>query len=260
MAAAPSTLAELGPRLRAVAEFVLPGQPMADLCCDHAYLATALVASGRVPRAIAGDLNAGPLAQAREGVAAAGLEGRVDLRLGDGAQVLTPGGVDGVATVTLAGIGAGLAGRLVAEGGRGGHLEGVARLVVQANDVFPRLGQLRAELASLGWQIVDERLALEARRIYVTLACAPLEVGTRRVYSERERDLGPVLGRGVDPLYGEWLTRERERVTRALAGMARSQSQGQSLARAPFEAWLARLDDELSRQPGRGSPSPGAGE
>ena len=67
---ADAALGELGPRLRAVAEQVLVDLPVADLCCDHAALALALVRSGRVPRAIAVDVAPSPLVGARRRIAA----------------------------------------------------------------------------------------------------------------------------------------------------------------------------------------------
>jgi tRNA (adenine22-N1)-methyltransferase len=204
----------LGPRLRALAERVLPGRPVADLCCDHAKLAAALVAEGRVPSAIAADVNAEPLAAAAERVVALGLSDRVALRQGDGVTVLVAGEV---ATVVIAGIGAPLAERLLVAGEAGGHLRGVERLLVQANHGFPKLGALRATLDGLGWGIVDEVLVADQGRLYPILICERGQPGLR---DEVDRELGPILRRRLDPLADAWFERERARVSRALAGMA----------------------------------------
>jgi tRNA (adenine22-N1)-methyltransferase len=203
----------LGPRLRALAERVLAGRPVADLCCDHAKLAAALVGEGRVPSAIAADVNADPLAAAAERIAALGLSDRVELRQGDGATVLAAGEVG---TVVIAGIGAPLAERLVVMGEAGGHLVGVERLLVQANHGFPKLGALRATLDRLGWGIADEVLVVDQGRLYPIVVC---ERGQPGLADEVDRELGPILRRRIDPLANAWFARERARISRALVGM-----------------------------------------
>jgi tRNA (adenine22-N1)-methyltransferase len=212
----------LGPRLRAIADRVLPGLPVADLCCDHAQLAAALIVEGRVPGAIAADINVAPLQAAAAMLAELGIGDRVSLRQGDGAAVLVPGEV---ATVVIAGIGALLAERIVAEGQA--KLAGVGRLIVQVNHGFPKLGQLRARLAVLGWVIVDETVARDQGRLYPILVAEP---GVAGVLDEADRELGPVLRHSGDPLVRAWFERERARVERALAGMQGARAEAEMLA------------------------------
>ena len=52
---------ELSKRLRAVAELVTPGYRVADIGTDHAYVPIWLVQNGRIPSAVAMDVNEGPL-------------------------------------------------------------------------------------------------------------------------------------------------------------------------------------------------------
>ena len=205
----------LGPRLRAIADQVLPGLVVGDLCCDHGRLAVALVLEGRVPRAIAVDINRPPLDKAAALVRAQGLANRVELREGDGALMLEPGEVG---TVVLAGIGASLAERMISRAEQAGRWVGVTRLVVQVDHGFPRLGDLRATLGELGWAIVDELVAQDTARLYPIVVCERGPVGANDD-DEADRDLGPVLRRRRDPLTRAWFERERERVERALVDM-----------------------------------------
>ena len=92
----------LDKRLSAVAALVRRGSTVADIGTDHAYLPVYLVQSGACPRAVAADLREGPLAAAREHVAAAGLSDVIDTRLGDGLSPLAPGEAD---DIVIAGMG-----------------------------------------------------------------------------------------------------------------------------------------------------------
>lgn len=198
----------LTPRLAAVAGYVLPGQPMADIGTDHAYLPTYLIESGTVPSAIAGDVVAGPLDAARMTVHEAGLSDQVELRLGNGLQVVKPGEVR---TATICGMG----GPLIAEILAAGPLEGIERLVLQ-----PMAGEerLREWLAANGWKLVDEQLVEDAGRIYLILVA---ERGSMTL-TEGELLIGPHLrqhGGALLARYAEILLAQLER---ALAGARQS--------------------------------------
>jgi tRNA (adenine22-N1)-methyltransferase len=61
----------------------------ADIGCDHGHLAASLVLNGAI--AIASDIHHGPLNAAAETFRRLGISSKVDLRLGDGLSVLSPG-------------------------------------------------------------------------------------------------------------------------------------------------------------------------
>ena len=84
-------------------ELVRPGEPVADIGCDHGKLTAVLAASGRYPKVIGADLRPGPLAKAEQTLEYAGCKDRAELRLGDGLSVLSPGEVS---TIVLAGVSA----------------------------------------------------------------------------------------------------------------------------------------------------------
>lgn len=176
----------LSPRLAAVADYIPPGEVLADVGTDHAYLPAALLQAGRIPRAIAGDILPGPLEAARATVAEAGLQDRIDLRMGNGLQILQPGEA---ATASICGMG----GPLIAEILAAGPLEGIRRLALQ-----PMAGEerLREWLVGSGWRIVDEQLVEDGGRIYVVMAA---ERGAMAL-NEAETALGPHLLRKGGPL------------------------------------------------------------
>ena len=81
-------LPTLDARLAAAAELVRPGEPVADIGCDHGKLTAVLAASGKYPKVIGADLRPGPLAKAEQTLEHAGCKDRAELRLGDGLSVL----------------------------------------------------------------------------------------------------------------------------------------------------------------------------
>ena len=58
-------LPTLDARLTAAAQLVRPGQPVADIGCDHGKLTAVLAASGRYPKVIAAGLRPRPAGQAK---------------------------------------------------------------------------------------------------------------------------------------------------------------------------------------------------
>ena len=64
----------LSPRLQMVADFVPPCAYAADIGTDHGYLPIWLLQNGVIRSAIAADIHAGPLANARQSAAAYDLE------------------------------------------------------------------------------------------------------------------------------------------------------------------------------------------
>lgn len=215
----------LGPRLHALAELVVPGRPALDLGTDHALLPCALVASGRVPAAIASDLRSRPLAAAAATIARRGLAAKISLRRGDGLSVLTPGEV---ATVVIAGMGPErIAALLAADPTR---LRDVTRLVLSPHG---DPGLLRRWLAAHGYSLVDERLAAERGRFYVALAAEP---GAGPPLDDLELEVGPLLLARAGPDFLAYARRELRLLHAEVDALQRSDPGSPRLA-----ARLARL-------------------
>jgi len=158
-------MCELTPRLAAIAAFITPGETAADIGADHAQLPIYLVQNNIAPRIIAGELGAGPLEQALRAVAANGLQSRIEVRQGDGLQVLAPGEVD---NVILAGLGGDtLAGILAADWEKASSFR---KYVFQP---MSKPAVLRQALADQGWHIVSETVVEERGRLYLVLTSHP---------------------------------------------------------------------------------------
>ena len=92
---------ELGKRLQTLVDMVKPGQRVADIGCDHAYVSIAL-AKEKDCSVIAADIKDGPLETAKENIKAAGMEDKIETRISDGLSAFSKGEVD---AIVIAGMG-----------------------------------------------------------------------------------------------------------------------------------------------------------
>lgn len=222
----------LGPRLRAVADRILPDRPFADVGTDHGHLPIVAVHEGRVPSAIACDVGEAPLEVARGNVRRFGLDDRIELRLGDGLIAL---GDDRPGTVTVCGMGGYQIGQLL----RRGPVEGIDRLVLAPNNAW---GAMRAALGELGFGVVDEVAIVDGQRIYLVLAAEPGR--GHPIEDETDREIGPCFRRRpVSAPLQRWALAELARVEEVIASIPAAHSE----RRSRFESRAALLRELLSR-------------
>ena len=74
----------LSKRLLKVASLVEPAAFLADIGCDHGFLAISLVKSGKIKKAFCSDINEGPLKRASEHIKEFCLEDKISTCLSDG--------------------------------------------------------------------------------------------------------------------------------------------------------------------------------
>lgn len=148
---------QLSKRLRAVADLVPGGTVLADVGTDHAYIPIALVEEGKIPRALAMDINQGPLTRAEENIKAHGLEEKIETRLSDGLEKMKKGEAD---TVLIAGMGGLLTVRILSSKR---EVLGGATLVLQPQSDLP---SVRGWLTEEGYAITAEDLVLEDGKYY----------------------------------------------------------------------------------------------
>lgn len=219
---------ELGPRLRAIADLAPPDcRCLADIGTDHGYLPAALLLAGRVRRAVAVDIGAGPLDRARRTAERFGLEDAMDFRLGDGLAVLEPGEAD---VIVIAGMGADSIADILsaAPWSREG-----AVLLLQP---MSRAEVLRRWLPEHGYAVEAERLAEDKGVIYPILTARG---GPARPVSEAEAWGGLLLAE--DPLWGAYLAGRILRLRKAAAGLEKARDPALARRRALF----LRVAEEL---------------
>ena len=93
---------KLTDRLLKIASLVDKDKRLADIGTDHGYIPVYLLNKNTIQYAILGDVNKGPLDNAKKEVMRNNLIDKVDLRLGSGIEVLKPNEVD---EIIIAGMG-----------------------------------------------------------------------------------------------------------------------------------------------------------
>ena len=151
-------MVKLSNRLLTVASFVTDGNRLADVGTDHGYIPIYLLQAGRIPSAIAMDINEGPLQRAKEHIVQYGLESYIETRLSDGVDALEPGEAD---SILIAGMGGGLVMHILSDG------EAVCRqakeLILQPQSELERV---RSYLWLNGYVILEENMILEDEKFY----------------------------------------------------------------------------------------------
>lgn len=212
----------LSPRLQMVADFVPPCACAADIGTDHGYLPVWLLQNGVIQSAIAADIHAGPLANARQSAAAYDLEEHFRFVQADGLQF---SGVQAADVITIAGMGGETICAILAAAP---WLREGKQLVLQPQSKVPELTDW---LWRNGFTIEDAALCRDAGKRYLVLRV----LGQPAVQTYTVEQL---LLRRRDPLLTEHLKEEIRRQTRARAGMAH--------AKQTPAAELAALDARLS--------------
>lgn len=194
---------QLPKRLETIIERMPDSGCLADVGCDHAYVAIEAVRRGRAARALACDVRKGPLQQAAEHILCAGLAGKIETRLSDGLEKVAPGEAD---TVVVAGMGGPLMERILQ-----GRLGDFAHFVLSPQSEIPHF---RRFLLAEGMQIDEETMLIDEGKYYVILNVsqrADAAFSDSMYVTEEDFLYGGCLLRRLDPVLKSFLEKEKTR-------------------------------------------------
>ncbi|MCF2569570.1 tRNA (adenine(22)-N(1))-methyltransferase TrmK [Mediterraneibacter glycyrrhizinilyticus] len=198
---------ELSKRLSAVAALVTDGYRLADIGTDHAYIPICLAGAGRIPEAVAMDVNQGPLFRAEENIRMHGLEDRIKTRISDGFASLEKGEAD---AAVIAGMGGPLMIRILREGA-----EVVSTLKECVLQPQSEIEKVRAFLLEEGFFFLDEDMVEEDGKYYPMMKVQPLsdaekaaEDRSGTAWTRTELCYGKLLLMRKNPILKEFLQRE----------------------------------------------------
>ena len=149
---------QLSQRLSSVASMVTAGNCLADVGTDHGYVPIYLYERQIIPRAIAMDINKGPLERARLHIAEYGYQKAIETRLSDGMAALKPGEVD---SVVIAGMGGPLMIKILSA-----YPEVTASLKELVLQPQSEISEVRIWLYEQGYEIIEEHMVFEDGKYY----------------------------------------------------------------------------------------------
>lgn len=203
---------KLSMRLQRVASYIPKGSVLADIGSDHAYLPCYAINNQLCAKAIAGEVVEGPYQSALKQVIETGLQEHIDVRKGDGLDVLE----NAEATaITIAGMGGTLIASILERGKD--KLEKVKRLILQPN-VGSR--NVRAWLIENGWELKAEEILEEDGKIYEILmaeAGEPLKPYQNNL--ETDLQFGPFLQAQRNSVFVKKWMQEKNHLLHVIAQM-----------------------------------------
>lgn len=180
------------------ASLVTAGYRLADVGTDHGYIPIVLVQEGRIPSALAMDVNQGPLKRAEEHIKEYQLDSYIHIRLSDGVQNLQPGEAD---SVLIAGMGGALVIKILQEGKD--VLKTVKELILQPQS---EIANVRHYLEDTGYCIVEEDMVLEDGKYYPVIKA---ELGNMHYKREIEYIYGKKLLDRKHPVLKDYLEKKQ---------------------------------------------------
>ena len=194
---------QLSKRLSAVAALVTPGTVLADVGTDHGYIPIELVERGVIPRAIALDVNAGPLRREDEHIRMHQLTDYIKTRLSDGLKEIKEGEAD---ACVIAGMGGPLTIRILTQ----------SRTVAQAMGEWilqpqSEIEAVRRFVYSEGFHIVQEDMVLEDGKYYPMMKAVRGNIDQADgIYCTAGFQYGPCLLRDRHPVLHAYLLKEQK--------------------------------------------------
>jgi len=170
-------------RLHAVLDLVKGSEVLADIGTDHAYLPIEAVEIGFCKRAIACDINKGPLEIAAANIQLARTSCQLETRLGDGLKPLNNNEAD---CIVISGMGGMRIWSILQT--EPSKAKFAKKLILQPQH---DLEELRRSLHCAGYEINTEKLVCEDSRFYVILLAA--YTGNITTWTEQEYFLGKHL-------------------------------------------------------------------
>ena len=174
---------KLSKRLKVCADMVSKGCRIADICTDHAYLPLFLATNKLISKAIASDINQGPLKIAKRNIYQNGLENVIETRLSEGLKNIDENEVDEI-------IIAGMGGNLISE------ILDKCKYKNRFNKKFilqPMTCEydLRLYLCNNGYFIEDERAIFCKNKVYTVMMAR--YINHKLIFSETYYYIGRIL-------------------------------------------------------------------
>ena len=186
---------KINARLKKIGDLVEANSTCLDVGCDHALLDIYLLKLNKNIKAIASDINERPLKSAEENIKREKLNGKIELRLGDGLNTYT----NDVNTVIISGMG----GRNIIGILKNNLkvLKKIDTLIISPNNYQE---EVKRYLTKNKFYISNEEFVKDKKFIYQIII---FKKGKKK-YSKKEYFFGPVFLEKKGPIFREYYERE----------------------------------------------------
>ena len=226
---------ELSKRLLTVASMVENDSVVADIGTDHAYIPIYLVEQGVCKKAIAMDVNPGPLERAREHILASGLSEQIVTRLSDGLAKLSENEAD---TYVIAGMGGPLMVSILAR--RMDLLQKGKTLVLQPQS---EIGEVREFLIHNHYKIIREEMFYDMEKTYVAMKAIKSKESI--TYTKTQYIFGKLLLENLNPVLFEYLQKQKEVYEKLVIRLEDNITKQTMLRKAECEQMLVYINEAL---------------
>lgn len=186
---------KISKRLKAIADFIEEDDKIIDIGCDHALFDIYLKEEYPNINIIATDISEGAIKQAKKNIEKSNLEDKIDVRLGNGLDVVDKEEFD---TIVISGMGYYTITDILNNQDK---LVNVKKIVLQSNtDVV----KLRKSIIKLGFKIDDEMLVEDKEIVYTIIKFTKGE----EKYNYKQIYFGPRLMEKKDELFNEYYSKK----------------------------------------------------
>ncbi|WP_300347403.1 class I SAM-dependent methyltransferase [Clostridium sp.] len=228
---------ELSKRLKKIAEHVDKCESIADIGTDHGYIPIYLVKEGICKKAIASDINKGPIEKAKVNVVFEGVSDKVKCLLGPGLNPLKVGEVDGV---ILAGMGGNLTRDILLN-----DMDKVKKYDFLILQPAQNPEVLREFLYKNNYEILDEDLIKDEGRFYELFKVKYNETSEKLVFEdELDYEVSPLLRKKNHPLLKEFLE-EKIKMCEKISNFIKDDTEAAKKRKADLEEKVNKLKGML---------------
>ncbi len=204
-------LPKLTPRLQKIYDILTPCETVSDIGTDHAYIPVCLCLSGKCQKAIASDINKGPVLRAKATATEYGAENMIDIRLGSGLKTVKENETD---AIIVAGMGGLLIAQILEESKE--VAKSCKELILQP---MTAISELREYLIQNGYTIKEEHIVREEEKLYTIIK---VSVGEDMPYSPAELYMGKAVIKNEN--YEAYRASRLLKIDKQITGLSRSET------------------------------------
>lgn len=234
---------KLSKRLKQLSIHLQKGTRFADIGSDHAYLPCYVCLHDRTATAVAGEIAEGPYKRAKQTVQQYGLNNQVEVRLGDGLNILSE--TDRINEIVIAGMGGTTITNILNEGKD--QLKNIQTLILQPNN---KAYKVRKFLFNNNFTLKNEYILEENNLFYEILLAVPsVHSKGPEVYDnhqlERQLYFGPYLLKENSETFKRKWREEAEKLRKIITQMKSSEHSSQKRLNT-FEQQLQWMEEFIN--------------